>query len=206
MRRIAYVLLPFRFTFYALLVFSCFLPGAFLTDPPRCDKDNYSLQHQCRRPSQFLNAAPLFMCRQPGYTRVEHLCMLRFMVSCSLAFHVQPYLPILDSFLLAVIILVYDDLYGTDPCSMAMLGMYTHASMSDYSLFTRFFTTSLQGYWNAGTVSDRPSQHHCWEAGYRIPGRFSLTLTMGDNNSSLTTGAALVVIMVTVEGRTISTT
>ena len=39
--------------------------------------------------------------------------MLRFVVSCSLAFHVQPYLPILDSFLLAVIILVYDDLYGT---------------------------------------------------------------------------------------------
>ena len=56
------------------------------------------------------------------------------------------------------------------------------------------------------------SQHHSWEAGYRIPGRFSLTLTMGDNNSSLTTGAALVVVMVVmvavvaVQGRTISTT
>ena len=68
------------------------------------------------------------------------------------------YLPILDSFLLAVIVLVYNDLYGTPPCSMPMLGMYTHASTSDYLLFTRFFfTTSFQGYWNAASINDRPS-------------------------------------------------
>jgi len=41
---------------------------------------------------------------------------------------------------------------------MAMLGMYTHASTSDYLLFTRlFFPTSFQGYWNAAGINDRPS-------------------------------------------------
>lgn len=41
---------------------------------------------------------------------------------------------------------------------MAMLGIYTHASTSDYLLFTSFFfPTSFQGFRNAGSVNDRPS-------------------------------------------------
>ena len=46
-----------------------------------------------------------------------------------------------------------------DPYSMAMLGMCTHASTSNYLLFmfTRFlFFTSFQGYWNAATSTTDP--------------------------------------------------
>ena len=41
---------------------------------------------------------------------------------------------------------------------MAMLGRYTHASMSNYLLSTRFFfATSFQGYLNAASINDRLS-------------------------------------------------
>ena len=87
-------------------------------------------------------------------------CMLRFMVSCSF-FHVQPVLTysVLSS---SQSLLLYTttcmECRWRDPCSMAMLGMYTHASTSDYLLFTRFFLpTSFQGYWNAASINDRLS-------------------------------------------------
>jgi hypothetical protein len=93
------------------------------------------------------------------------------------------YLPILGFFLLSVITLVYDDLYGTPVEGSIQHGnvRYVHPCVHErlLTVYQILLSYLLPRLLNAASVNDRPSLNTMgrdgWEAGYRIPSRFSLT-------------------------------